>query len=330
MKHLNSQPGLIDFGITYKGAVLGGSFQIIGARKFKSMKCFSEFRREKTVVSDSPPKWLKLIDEGWTWQEGLAYSFQVDTSSIGFRGTSMTLKFDTGTSHVSIRADVRSGKPGLGDLVICNEPFYYFADLASGLALTRFMKGLDFRTHHLAEIPRRFGRQPRTILLYGSGLIHSVKNNLSALTRTLEAGTNLIVLAGASFGGTVDAANMIGDRYGMTFATGREPGYASMDEMVASNESYSDAAQIRRHPLTKGVERLHWFRPWPVECASKKVTQLAHDSNDPRKCYAAVAKPKGYLVMVGQSFWTSMAGVGWPFNNDRFMANLLVGGDAGN
>jgi hypothetical protein len=33
-------------------------------------------------------------------------------------------------------------------------------------------------------------------------------------------------------------------------------------------------------------------------------------------------------VAVGKSLWGGLAGVGWPYDNDRLFANLLVGGDA--
>jgi hypothetical protein len=36
----------------------------------------------------------------------------------------------------------------------------------------------------------------------------------------------------------------------------------------------------------------------------------------------------GYVVAVGKSLWSGLSGVGWPYDNDRFLANLLVGGDA--
>jgi hypothetical protein len=34
------------------------------------------------------------------------------------------------------------------------------------------------------------------------------------------------------------------------------------------------------------------------------------------------------VVAVGTSLWSSLWAVGWPYDNDRLLANLLVGGDA--
>jgi hypothetical protein len=39
-------------------------------------------------------------------------------------------------------------------------------------------------------------------------------------------------------------------------------------------------------------------------------------------------KKRRYVVAVGKSLWGGLAAVGWPYDNDRFLANLLVGGDA--
>ena len=33
-------------------------------------------------------------------------------------------------------------------------------------------------------------------------------------------------------------------------------------------------------------------------------------------------------MAVGNSLWSALSGVGWPYDNDRFLANILVGGDA--
>jgi hypothetical protein len=55
---------------------------------------------------------------------------------------------------------------------------------------------------------------------------------------------------------------------------------------------------------------------------------LVRNPADLGECFAAVASPEGYVVAVGKSLLSRLSGGGWPYDNDRFLANLLVGGDA--
>ena len=88
------------------------------------------------------------------------------------------------------------------------------------------------------------------------------------------------------------------------------------------------AEHIAEHPLTQGVKRMHWFRPCPVVCGNATGQPLVRNPADPEECFAAAASPGGYVVAVGKSLWSGLSGVGWPYDNDRFLANILVGGDA--
>jgi hypothetical protein len=327
MKQLTAQPFRVDFGANYRGSHLAGSFQVLGANKFKSLKCFSESPNLQELADDSVPPWIKLGEPVPTAQ-GIGWSFQVDTASVGFRSASLTLGFDNGTSTVNIRAAIRAGKPQLGDLVICDSPFDCYTDWRDARTLTRVLKGLDFRMHYLDAFARRSPHRPKTILLHGKGLIDSAQDHLSTLIKLVDSGTNLIVLADKFFQGTADAANVIGERYGMRLRTGEGGGFSSIEQMERAANRCSNRAQVRRHPVTKGVRRLSWYRPWPIDCVSKRAIPLVTDSEDPKACYVAAAKPKDYVVLVGTSLWSSMTSVGWPFDNDRLFANLLIGGDA--
>lgn len=326
MNYLTAQPFLLDFGVNYRSARLAGSFQILRARKLEALKCTSDHRGRK-AIKDSVPGWLELGQPSRT-AHGLTWSFRIDSASSGFRSASLSFEFDTGTSTVEIRAAIKIGDPRLGDLVICEKPFNGSADFGSVQTLTRFLKGLDFRIHHLDSIDQRLPRRPRTVLLHGSGLIRAARESLSTINELVQAGTNVIILADKFFLGTADAANKIGEQYGMTLRPGNEGGFRSTRDRIRTNERYSERAQVRPHPLTKGVERMYWHRPWPIECMLTGVIPLINDSEDPRMCYVAAAKRRGYVVMVGTSLWHSMTSVGWPFQNDRLLANLLVGGDA--
>ena len=63
-------------------------------------------------------------------------------------------------------------------------------------------------------------------------------------------------------------------------------------------------------------------------CDNATARPLVRNPAYPEECFAAVASPGGYVVAVGKSLWSGLSGVGWPYDNDRFLANILVGGNA--
>lgn len=63
-------------------------------------------------------------------------------------------------------------------------------------------------------------------------------------------------------------------------------------------------------------------------CINGTARPLIKNPADHTECFVAVAKPNGYVVALGKSLWSDLSSVGWPYDNDRLLANLLLGGDA--
>ena len=159
------------------------------------------------------------------------------------------------------------------------------------------------------------------------------------LKQLVAEGAKLVVFADEFFRGTTAAANRVLAPFGLEFKRDHsdEPGLSHEERIQRISDWQSRyeltpfdarAGDIRAHPLTRGVEQLHWFRPCPIVCTGAHSSPLVRNPADPAECFAAVSEAAGFVVAVGNSLWMSLASVGWPYDNDRFFANLLVGGDA--
>jgi hypothetical protein len=177
------------------------------------------------------------------------------------------------------------------------------------------------------------------VILHGSGLLRLKEDDTEYLASLVRDGTNLIVFADEFFCGTTAAANRLLCRYDLEMLRDGtdEPGLSEEERMKRVvdwqrkyHEAVSTGEDMAQHPLTAGVRKLHWYRPCPVARRGPEAAPLAaNPSNPEEESFAAVSQPNGYVVAVGTSLLTSLAHVGWPYDNDRFLANLIVGGDAG-
>jgi hypothetical protein len=285
------------------------------------------------------PDWIELNGPRKTGQQGLAWTFAVRTDNPGRYLTSVAFECDTGVGHCQISLEVREGKPRFGDLVLCDSPFDCVTTYESLCPLVRILGALPLRVHCLESVAELGALQPRTIVLHQSGLLGCQPNDVGALQGLAAAGVNILVLADEFFRGTTGAANRALAPFGLRMKQDGwdDPGLTReervrriLDWQARYNQAPFDTGSehIAAHPLTQGVKRLHWFRPCPVVCTNGSSHRLVRNPTDAEENFAAVAAPGGYVVAVGTSLWSGLSGVGWPYDNDRFLANLLVGGDA--
>ena len=285
------------------------------------------------------PDWIELKEPRETGQRGLAWQFAVNTDEPGSYHASLAYECDAGVARCSVLLAVKEGTPRLGELVLCESPFGCHTDFQSQSTLARILGALPLRTHCLGSLADLGDLRPRTILLHGLGLIETDADGVELLRRLAAGGTNVVVLADELCVGTTEAANRVLAPFGLRMRRhgGDEPGLTREERSRRIGEWQAryelapfDAGpeHVEAHPLTAGVGRLHWFRPCPVVCEGAGARPLAANPADPGECFAAVASPGGHVVAVGKSTWGRLSGTGWPYDNDRFLANLLVGGDA--
>jgi hypothetical protein len=285
------------------------------------------------------PDWIELKGPKRTGQQGLAWTFQVRTDKPGQYLTSVAFECDTGIGRCQISLEIREGQGALGDLVFCDSPFNCHTRDETLTPLVRILAALPFRIHYLGSLTDLGEVQPKIIVLHQSGLLSCKPNDVELLRRLAAAGVNILVLADEFFRGTTGAANRVLAPFGLQMKQDGtdEPGLTReerlqriLDWQARYEQVPFDAGphDISAHPLTQGVKRLHWFRPCPVVCANGTARPLVRNPADAAECFAAVAVPGGYVVAVGKSLWSGLSGVGWPYDNDRFLANILVGGNA--
>ncbi len=284
------------------------------------------------------PDWIDLRGPKPT-RHGLAWDFTVRTDTPGQFLTSLAFECDTGVGRCQVSVEIKEGQPTLGDLVFCGSPFNGYTTHESLCPLVRMLRALPFRVHCLATLADLGGLRPRTILWHGASLVWAQSADVARLPELAAAGSHIVVLADEFYRGTSAAANRALAPFGLRLKQDGwdEPGVAQEERARRAREWHAryDSApfdagpgHICPHPLTQGVRRLHWFRPCPVVCTGGTAAPLVRSPADGSECFAAVAEAGGYVAVVGNSLWGSLAGVGWPYDNDRFFANLLVGGDA--
>ena len=283
------------------------------------------------------PDWIELKGPTKTGQNGLAWTFTVRTDRPGNYFTSIAFECDSGVGYCQVTLEVVEGTPALGELVLCDSPFDCHTTFESLASLVRILGALPMRLHCLEHLGEMGELRPRTIVLHQSGLFRCDAADVERLRGLATAGTNVVVLADEFYRGTTGAANRVLTPFGLRMKQdGREePGLTREqkgERIIAWQDRYervpfvSGPEHLTPHPLTAGVRRLHWFRPCPVVCESGRP--LVGNPADPGECFAAVAEPGGYVVALGKSLWSGLSAVGWPFDNDRFLANALVGGDS--
>lgn len=274
-----------------------------------------------------------------TFVSGLAWTFRIGTDRPGQYLTSVAFLCDTGVGRCQVSLHIREGRPALGDLALCDSPFDCCTDDDALNSLVRILGALPLRAHYLNSVRELSDLQPRTIVLHQSGLLWCKPDGVDLLQRLAGAGTNILVLADEFYRGTTGGANRVLAPFGLRMKQdgSDQPGLTQeervrriLDWQARYDRAPFDAGpeHLVVHPLTQGVNRLHWFRPCPVVCTKGAARPLIRNPADAEESFAAVAEPGGYVAAVGKSLWGALSSIGWPYDNDRFLANLLVGGDA--
>jgi hypothetical protein len=271
---------------------------------------------------------------------GLICDFTVQTDKPGSRFAFLTFHCAVGEANCSMEMHIAENRNKYPDLAICESAFSSFCSRELTDSLVRVLNSLPYRVHHLRSLKELNDIHPRTLLLHGSALLASAADDVGPLEKRVAEGLNMIVLADEFFIGTAAAANRILAPFGLRL------GGSGFDERGISHEEscrrisewqarydrtplLSRAPDIFPHRLTQGVKLVHWLRPCPVFCTGPTSAPLIRNPADSKECFAAVSEVAGaYVAAIGTSLWSSLSAVGWPYDNDRLLANLLIGGDA--
>jgi len=335
-RRLETQPAGVALGTNYVGAKIEGSLQVFPASVCE--RVHGRFHSVREFRLETIPDWVTLKGPDKTDQGSLVWRFDICTDTPGDLMALFEIDCDTGRASCHFSVTIRDGQPSLGDIVVLDSPYHCFSKSSDLRPLTRIFQAIDARFHFVNTLSTLGDRQIRTVILHGSGLIRAKEDDREHLASLVRDGTNLIVFADEFFRRTTVAANRIIGSYDMEMLRDGtdEPGISAeehnrraMDWQLRYHEAVSTKEHLAQHPLTEGVQKLHWYRPCPVIRPGPSSQSLAQNPSNPNEeSFAVVSKPNGYVVAVGTSLLTSLADKGWPYDNDRFLANLIVSGDA--
>jgi hypothetical protein len=285
------------------------------------------------------PDWLELEGPTSFHQRGLFWRFAIRTDRPGDLFTSLAFECDTGVGGCQISLTVRDEQPALGELALCDSPFDYGTSHESLHTLVQTLDALPLRVHCFDRLADLGELRPRTLVLHQAGVWQCTSEDVATVERLASDGTAVVVLADQFFRGTAPGADRLLAPFGLRMKSDGtdEPGLGREEQgrrILSWQARYDHApfrsgpAEVEPHRLTTGVRRVYWFRPCPVECVGPAARPLIRSPAGAGECFAAVSEVKGCVTAVGKSLWTAFSSVGWPYDNDRFFANLLVGGDA--
>jgi hypothetical protein len=344
-QRLITEPERIDLGSVQKGSRLTGSFLIPRASSCLApycVDCGGSEECEKAAV----PGWL-MLDGPMLSRRGLLWRYDIHVDQPGPLSASLVVACDSGTARVQVSLDVRSSETLLGDLAICDSPFSYHVPYLHVRSLVRLLGALPFRIRCLessAEIAGGDFDDIKAIILHQTGLISVDFEQARYFRYLVDGGVRLVLFADHFYQGTAAAVNRIAGPLGLHMS-GQENDLGDMDgsnkrrRMVEWSAQYERSPfvccgrEIAAHPLTNGVRRLMWDRPCPIFCNNALAMPLVRSPIQAQECFCALIPnvsngERGSVVVVGSSLVSSLASVGWPFDNDRLFANLVVGGDA--
>jgi hypothetical protein len=234
---------------------------------------------------------------------------------------------------------VKEGAASLGDLAFCNSPFDDNTPYWLLKSLVRILNALPIRVHFLNSVWELEKVRPRTALLHQSSLVNANADHVNLVTGYVEQGMNVAILSDHFYRGTTAAANRILSRFDLQMKDDN-PAELSIDSDGLARQIHkwpanldrtdiiSDASTVYPHRLTEGVRRVLWSQPCSVLCTGRLSAPLIRTPNTPDEYFAAMSSSNGCVIAVGNSLWSSLSSVGWPYDNDRLLANIFAADNA--
>jgi hypothetical protein len=332
-KRLMTSPHVLTLGSIYAGSGIRGSFLIPSA---KACQGYYDLDTKRPV-----PNWLTLKGPIKT-DQGLVWNYAIRAHKLGHRVASLRFKCDNGIAHWPLLMDVVAGPAPLGDVAFWPSPLQYLVPYSCMKSLLRICGALPVAIHCVDSLTHIRGLALRTLVLHDSALAKVTAKEINAVLGLVGTGTNVIVLADEFFQGTVRAANQILTPFGLAMNQNsvkpqhfREANAGPRDRDGERRANLTEVVSAERdvctHRLTRGVKRVLWCEPCPINCRVGHGIPLVRNPLHRDECFAAIsagaAKEKGSVIAIGTSLWSSLSSVGWPYDNDRFLANILLGDD---
>src|SRR5262249_25037931 len=151
---------------------ISGSFQIMSAA---SCQDYYNLDTKQPV-----PGWLKL-EHPTSMDQGLLWSFSIQTDRPGRLFASLRFECDTGVAICPISLDVKEGTPRSGDIVFCSSPFDHQTPYSLLESLVRILSALRARIHCVDSIAEIGQMRARTVVLHQLGLLRLNTDDVALL-----------------------------------------------------------------------------------------------------------------------------------------------------
>ena len=320
-----SQPDQLDFGMTYVGATMEGSFRLYQDGDDAS----------RVHVEVKAPDFVKaeVIEKGSNTYGRLGSKVHVevkvviDTSSVGnFKGEILATVAGRELA-VPVSARVLEPKKDATRLLVIGSPLHSTSTGDGSLfnAWRELVENAELETSCLLVEREKplLGKLELSrfdVVLLGPGAVFWIKPpEIALLHDYLLQGGRVVVCANRFFSKTPERANAITSPYGLEMADTEDAGGGAVELA---------GGQITKHALTNGVERLSFFRASPITTKDPMNAKiLVAAPNFEGQGLVAVARAgKGEVVLLGQSLWWNWISEkrAGKSQNSRLLQNLLT------
>ena len=306
---------VVDLGPLAVGAIVEGSFGVY----------WDDAALAKATAVATPPKGvrvLRLTTQTYVERAMTTVEFAVDTADPGVLDGVFDLRCGTEAASVPMRAEVRAATPGGSRVLVAQTPFETFSsDDPKTFDAWRQLVGsahldVDYRLVQRGRPTFDIGALARVdVVLAGEDALLALDDQqVAKLQGFVCGGGRLIVCADAFFMGTVHGANRIAEAFDL----------AIVDRESGDGGWRVDAAGLRKHALTVGVDGIEVLRPSPVTIGEgSSGVALATFTTPREQPFVAMATTVGggEMVVVGNSLWWNAAHKSPGFA--RLLRNLL-------
>jgi hypothetical protein len=223
-----------------------------------------------------------------------------------------SIRTDVGASHIQISLQVRAGHAPKGNVLLCSSPYNPFVDYRFLDNLKVFLRELQVQVNGCFELPSTLNAF-RVVVLMNEGLRYCLQDRATVLHDYLAQGGRLLVLGDHYGRHHAMQANHFTEHYGAVLE------HTEYDEIVCHSRHL-----MKSHFAMHGVEYLRWVFTSPIKCFDQGKV-LVQDPKNETDGFVVCAGPRENLYVLGASLLQSSVCAGWPFDNARLLANLLVG-----
>jgi hypothetical protein len=321
-KAVFGNPRFIDFGRQFLGSSLYFSFHVSPANELREL----QFRPlQDSCDSQAVCKWLELRGPICVRPSKLYFFGQIHAVEAGDYATDIIIECDMGVAKVSLAIRLCDPPPNVQDVVISPTPFDANATDEEISAFIRTESALSIRLHVPSRISEIAACSPSTVILWDAALVHATNAEMEKAMRVAEAGSTIVFLADTFVHGTTSRANDVLAELGIYYDA-----EAGVRRLTCAAPVIANERDIHSHALTTGVKRLRFSSGTccPIRVQAPATPVVGFPGLDAHALIAEAKRQRGAVVAVSTSSLAFLGATGWPFDNSRLMANLLVGGDA--